>query len=31
MNFLSVINGINIETFGGMLSYDKEKKRVNIY
>ena len=28
MNFLSVINGINLETFGGMLSYDKEKKQL---
>ena len=28
MNFLSVINGIDLETFGGMLSYDKEKKEL---
>lgn len=28
MNFLSVMNGINIETFGGMLSYDKQTKEL---
>lgn len=28
MNFLSVINGIDLETFGGMLSYDKETKEL---
>lgn len=28
MNFLSVINGIDIETFGGMLSYDKQTKEL---
>lgn len=28
MNFLSVINGINIESFGGALSYDKETKEL---
>ena len=28
MNFLSVINGIDLEIFGGMLSYDKEKKEL---
>ena len=28
MNFLSVINGMDIESFGGMLSYDKEKKEL---
>ena len=28
MNFLSVINGIDLESFGGMLSYDKETKEL---
>lgn len=28
MNFLSVINGIDLETFGGMLSYDKQTKEL---
>ena len=28
MNFLSVINGMDIESFGGILSYDKEKKEL---
>lgn len=28
MNFLSVINGMDIESFGGMLSYDKQTKEL---
>ena len=28
MNFLSVLNGINIESLGGMLSYDKQTKEL---
>lgn len=28
MNFLSVMNGIDLESFGGMLSYDKETKQL---
>ena len=28
MNFLSVINGMNIESFDGMLSYDKQTKEL---